>query len=167
VGLKHPNIRRKANTRSNSHKHGWEISVTLTQSAISFSEKQQISKSEYLRTQQLTFTHRMGKSDKMHGVYGAQGILLKKQLLMQGYFVKYFIIFKVRHLPREKEVFQNRIKSPRLNHLGISVVSSRFLFSKTATRLLIHHSTRLNARHFKTIFQNILKNKTLIIKSMP
>jgi hypothetical protein len=35
--------------------------VTLTRSAISFSEKQQISKGEYLRTQQPTFTHGMGK----------------------------------------------------------------------------------------------------------
>jgi hypothetical protein len=45
--------------------------VTLTRSAIPFSEKQQISKSEYLRTQQPTFIHEMGKSDIMHGVCGA------------------------------------------------------------------------------------------------
>jgi hypothetical protein len=51
--------------------------VTLTRSAISFSEKQQISKGEYLRTQQPTFTRRMGKSDIMHGICGAQVILQK------------------------------------------------------------------------------------------
>jgi hypothetical protein len=57
--------------------------VTLTQSAISFSEKQQIRKSEYLCTQQPTFTHGMGKSDIMHGICGAQDIFFaKKQLLM-------------------------------------------------------------------------------------
>jgi hypothetical protein len=39
--------------------------------------KQQISKGEYLRTQQPTFTHRMGKSDIMHGICGAQDILQK------------------------------------------------------------------------------------------
>jgi hypothetical protein len=46
---------------------------------ISFSEKQQISKSEYLRTQQPTFTHGIGKSDIMHGVCGAQDIFAEKQ----------------------------------------------------------------------------------------
>jgi hypothetical protein len=44
---------------------------------ISISEKQQISKGEYIRTQQPTFTHRMGKSDIMHGICGAQDILQK------------------------------------------------------------------------------------------
>jgi hypothetical protein len=44
---------------------------------ISFSEKQQISKGEYLHTQQPTFTHRMRKSDIMHGICGAQDILQK------------------------------------------------------------------------------------------
>jgi hypothetical protein len=51
--------------------------VTLTRSTISFSEKQQISKGDYLRTQQPTFTHGMGKSDIMHGICGAQDILQK------------------------------------------------------------------------------------------
>jgi hypothetical protein len=67
--------------------------VTLTRSAISFSEKQQISKGEYLRTQQPTFTRGMGKSNIMHGVCGAQDIL-QKAILMQGYFVKHFIFLK-------------------------------------------------------------------------
>jgi hypothetical protein len=75
--------------------------VTLTRSAISFSEKQQISKGEYLHTQQPTFTHGMGKSDIMHGIYGAQDILQKEQYLMQGYFVKHFILFKVCPLQKE------------------------------------------------------------------
>jgi hypothetical protein len=49
---------------------------------------------------------------------------------MQSYFVKYFIIFKTHPLPREQEVFQNRTKSPRLNHPEILVVSTGFHFQK-------------------------------------
>jgi hypothetical protein len=49
---------------------------------ISFSEKQQISKGEYKRTQQPTFTYGMGKLDIMHGVRGAQDILQKQQYFM-------------------------------------------------------------------------------------
>jgi hypothetical protein len=86
--------------------------VTLTRSVISFSEKQQISKGEYLRTQQPTFTRGMGKSDIMHGVYGAQDILQKQQYLMQGCFVKHFVFFKAHPLPKEQEVFQYRTKFP-------------------------------------------------------
>jgi hypothetical protein len=89
VGLKQPDICSEANQRS----------------TISFSEKQQISKSEYLCTQQPTFTHGMGKSDIMHGVCGAQDILQKEQYLMQGYFVKHFLFFKAHPLPKEQEVF--------------------------------------------------------------
>jgi hypothetical protein len=122
--------------------------VTLTQSAISFSEKQQISKGEYLRTQQPTFTHRMGKSDIMHEICGAQDILQKEQYLMQGYFVKHFIFFKVHPLPKEQEVFQYRTKSPGLNHPCISAVSHWFSFSKTSTGLPVHHSSRLNRQTF-------------------
>jgi hypothetical protein len=54
--------------------------VTLTRSP--FSEKQQISKGEYKRTQQPTFTRGMGKSDIMHGICGAQDILQKHQYFM-------------------------------------------------------------------------------------
>jgi hypothetical protein len=58
----------------------WGIVVILTRSP--FSEKQQISKGEYKRTQQPTFTHEMGKSDIMHGICGAQDILQKQQYFM-------------------------------------------------------------------------------------
>jgi hypothetical protein len=106
----------------------------------------------------------MGKSDIMHGVCGAQDIFAEKAVLMQGYFVKHFIIFKAHPLPKEKEVFQSRTKSPGLNHPGISVVSHRFSFSKTATGLPVHRSSRLNRRTFqKPLFKSILENKTLIV----
>jgi hypothetical protein len=110
--------------------------------------KQQISKGEYLRTQQSTFTHKMGKSDTVHGVCGAQDILQKEQYLMQGYFVKHFMFFKAHPLPKEQEVFQYRTKSPRLNYPGILAVSYWFSFSKTATGLPVHHSSWLNRRTF-------------------
>jgi hypothetical protein len=74
----------------------------------------------------------MEKSDIMQGVCGAQGILQKKQFLMQGYFVKHFIIFKAHPLPKEQEVFQNRTKSPGLNHPGISVDSQRVFIFKNS-----------------------------------
>jgi hypothetical protein len=48
---------------------------------ISFSEKQQISKGEYKRTQQPTFTRGMGKSDIMHGICGAQHICRNNNIL--------------------------------------------------------------------------------------
>jgi hypothetical protein len=66
--------------------------VTLTRSP--FSEKQQISKGEYKRTQQPTFTCGMGESDIMHGICGAQDILQKQQYFMQGCFVKHFVFFQ-------------------------------------------------------------------------
>jgi hypothetical protein len=78
--------------------------VTLTRSP--FSEKQQISKGEYKRTQQPTFTHEMGKSDIMHGICEAQDILQKQQYLMQGCSVKHCAFFKAHPLPKEQEVFQ-------------------------------------------------------------
>jgi hypothetical protein len=95
--------------------------VTLTRSP--FSEKQQISKGEYKRTQQPTFTRGMGKLDIIHGISGAQNILQKQQYFMHGCFVKHFIFCKVRPLPKEQEVFQYRTKSPGLNHPSISAVS--------------------------------------------
>jgi hypothetical protein len=143
------------------------IGVTLTRSSIS-SEKQQISNGEYLRTQQPTFAHGMGKSDIMHGICGAQNILQKEQYLMQGYFVKHFIFFKAHPLPKEHEVFQYRAKSPGLNHPSISAVSHWFSFSKTATGPPVHHSSQLDHRTFKTHFSKaFLENKTLIVKSTP
>jgi hypothetical protein len=67
---------------------------------ISFSEKQQISKGEYKRTQQPTFTRGMGKSDIMHGICEAQDILQKQQYLIQGCFVKLFCIFQSASSPK-------------------------------------------------------------------
>jgi hypothetical protein len=96
-------------------------SVTLTRSP--FSEKQQISKGEYKRTQQPTFTRGMGKSNIMHEICGAQDILQKQQYFMQGCFEKHFVFCKAHPLQKEQEVFQYRTKSPGLNHPGISAVS--------------------------------------------
>jgi hypothetical protein len=86
--------------------------VTLTQSAISFSEKQQISKGEYLRTQQPTFTHGMGKLDIMHRICGAQDILQTEQYLMQGYFVKHFVFFSKCILSQRSRKFFNIEPNP-------------------------------------------------------
>jgi hypothetical protein len=90
----------------------------------------------------------MGKSDIMHGIYGAQDILQKEQYLMQGYFVKHFIFLKHILSQRSRKFFQYRTKSPGLNHPGISAVSHWFSFSKTATGLPVHHSSRLNRQTF-------------------
>jgi hypothetical protein len=86
--------------------------VTLTWSAITFSEKQQISKGEYKRTQQPTFTRGMGKSDIMHGICGAQDILQKQQYFMQDCFVKHFVFFKAHPLTKEQEVFSILEQNP-------------------------------------------------------
>ena len=108
----------------------------------------------------------MGKSDIMHGICGAQDILQKQQYFMQGCFVKHFVFFKAHPLPKEQEAFQYRAKSPGLNHPGISAVSHWFSFSKTATGLPVHHSSRLNRRTFyKPFFSNaplFFENKTSI-----
>jgi hypothetical protein len=72
--------------------------VTLTRSP--FSEKQQISKGEYKRTQQPTFTHGMGKSDIMHGICGAQDILQKQQYFMQSCFEKHFVFLQSASSPK-------------------------------------------------------------------
>jgi hypothetical protein len=90
----------------------------------------------------------MGKSDIMHGTSGAQNILQKQQYFMQGCFVKHFVFCKALPLPKEQEVFQYRTKSPGLNHPGILAVSHWFSFSKAATGLPVHHSSRLNRRTF-------------------
>jgi hypothetical protein len=104
VGLKQPDIRSEANQRSNNHRQGWEQSQLLPD--LLFLKKQQISKGEYKRTQQPTFTRGMGKSDIMHGICGAQDILQKQQYFMQGCFVKHFVFFKAHPLPKEQEVFK-------------------------------------------------------------
>jgi hypothetical protein len=72
--------------------------VTLTRSP--FSEEQQISKGEYKRTQQPTFTSGMGKLDIMCGICGARDILQKQQYFMQGCFVKIFCIFQSASSPK-------------------------------------------------------------------
>jgi hypothetical protein len=66
--------------------------VTLTRSAISFSKKQQISKGEYLRTQQPTSPTEWEIREGERAIFGAQDILQKEQYLMQGYFVKHYIL---------------------------------------------------------------------------
>jgi hypothetical protein len=86
--------------------------VTLTRSTIIFSEKQQISKGEYKRTQQPTFTRGMGKSDIMHGICGAQDILQKQQYFMQGCFVKYILYFSKRILSQRSRKFFNIEQNP-------------------------------------------------------
>jgi hypothetical protein len=91
---------------------------------ISFFWKQQISKGEYKRTQQPTFTRGMGKSDIMHGICGAQDILQKQQYFMQSCFEKHFVFFAKRILSkRSRKFFSIITKSPGLNHPGISAVS--------------------------------------------
>jgi hypothetical protein len=120
--------------------------VTLTRSP--FSEKQQISKGEYKRTQQPTFTRGMGKSGIMHGICGAQDILQKQQYFMQGCFVKFLYFAKRILSQRSRKFFNIRAKSPGLKHPGISAVSHWFSFSKTAIGLPVHLSSRLNRQTF-------------------
>jgi preprotein translocase subunit SecG len=103
--------------------------VTLTRSL--FSEKQQISKGEYKRTQQPTFTRGMGKSDIMHGICGAQNILQKHQYFFAGLFLKNILYFAKRILSkRSRKFFSIITKSPGLNHPGISAVPTGFHFQK-------------------------------------
>jgi hypothetical protein len=83
--------------------------VTLTRSP--FSEKQQISKGEYKRTQQPTYTRGMGKSDIMHGICGAQDILQKQQYFMQGCFVN-ILYFSKRILSQRSRKFFNIEQNP-------------------------------------------------------
>jgi hypothetical protein len=69
---------------------------------------------------------------------------------------------KVYPLQKEREFFNIRTKSPGLNHPGISAVSHWFSFSKTATGLPVHHSSRLNRQTFlKPLFSKspFLKTK--------
>jgi hypothetical protein len=129
--------------------------VTLTRSP--FSEKQQISKGEYKRTQQPTFTRGMGKSDIMHGISGAQDILQKQQYFMQGCFVKHFVFCKAHPLQKEQEIFHYYNKIPWTKPSRYLSSSHWFSFPKTATGLPVHHSSRLNRRTFlKTTFQKHL-----------
>jgi hypothetical protein len=78
----------------------------------------------------------------------SSGYFAETAIFYAGLFCKTFCIFKAHPLPKEQEVFQYRIKSPGLNHPGISAVYHWFSFSKTATGLPVHHSSRLNRRTF-------------------
>jgi hypothetical protein len=78
----------------------------------------------------------------------SSGYLQKQQYFMQGCFEEYFVFCKAHPLQKEQEVFQYRTKSPGQNHPGILVVSHWFSFSKTATGLPVHHSSRLNRQTF-------------------
>ena len=120
--------------------------VTLTRSP--FSEKQQISKGEYKRTQQPTFTRGMGKSDIMHGICRAQDICRNNNILCRVVLKNILYFAKCILSKRSRKFFNIRTKSPGLNHPGISAVSHWFSFSKTATGLPVHHSSRLNRRTF-------------------
>jgi hypothetical protein len=91
---------------------------------------------------------RNGETDIMHGICGAQDILQKQQYFMQGCFEKHLYFAKRILSKRSRKFFSIIIKSPGLNHLGISAFSHWFSFSKTATGLPVHHSSRLNRRTF-------------------
>jgi hypothetical protein len=93
--------------------------ITLTRSP--FSKKQQISKGEYKRTQQPTFTRGMGKSDIMYGICGAQDILQKHQYFMQGCFEKHFVFLQSASSPKGAGSFSILDKTPWTKpsrHLG-------------------------------------------------
>jgi hypothetical protein len=68
-------------------------------------------------------------------------------------FCKTFSIFQSTSSPKGAGSFQYRTKSPGLNHPDISAVSHWFSFSKRATGIPVHHSSRLNLEPFKTTFQ--------------
>jgi hypothetical protein len=78
----------------------------------------------------------------------SSGYFAETTIFYVGCFVKHFVFFKAHPLPKEHEVFQYRAKSHRLNHPEISAVSHWFSFSKTATGLPVHHSSRLNRQAF-------------------
>jgi hypothetical protein len=87
----------------------------------------------------------------------SSGYFAETTIFYVGLFCKHFVFFKAHPLPKEQELFQYRTKSPGLNHPGISAVSDWFSFSKTATGLLVHHSSRLNRRTFlKPLFKSTL-----------
>jgi hypothetical protein len=85
-------------------------------------------------------------------------IFCRKSNFNAGLFCKTFY-FQNASSPKGAGSFSNRIKSPELNHPGTSIVFHKFSFSKTATGLLVHHSSWLNARPFKTVFIPFWKTK--------
>jgi hypothetical protein len=94
-------------------------------------------------------------------------IFAETTIFYAGLFLKNILYFAKRILSkRSRKFFNIGTKSPGLNHPGISAVSHWFSFSKTATGLPVHYSSRLNRRTFlKTTFLKrtfFLENKTLI-----
>jgi hypothetical protein len=83
--------------------------ITLTRSP--FSEKQQISKGEYKRTQQPTFTHGMEKSDIMHGISGAQDICRNNNILCRV-VLKNILYFAKRILSKRSKKFFSIKRNP-------------------------------------------------------
>ena len=79
----------------------------------------------------------------------SSGYFAETAIFYAELFWKTFCIFAKRILSkRSRKFFSIITKSPGLNHPGISAVSHWFSFSKTATGLLVHHSSRLNRRTF-------------------
>jgi hypothetical protein len=62
----------------------------------------------------------------------SSGYFAEITIFYAGLFCKNFVFFKAHPLPKELKVFQYRIKSPGLNHPGISAVSHWFSFSKNS-----------------------------------
>jgi hypothetical protein len=83
--------------------------ITLTRSP--FSEKQQISKGEYKRTQQPTFTRGMGKSDIMHEICGAQDICRNNNILCRV-VLKNILYFAKRILSERSRKFFSIERNP-------------------------------------------------------
>jgi hypothetical protein len=78
----------------------------------------------------------------------SSGYFAERAIFDAGLFCKTFYIFQSTFSPKGARSFQFRAKSPGLNHPGISTVSHWFSFSKTATGLPIHHSSRLDRQTF-------------------
>ena len=74
-------------------------------------------------------------------------------ILCRVVFEKHFVFCKAHPLQKEQEVFQYYNKIPWTKPSRYLSSSHWFLFSKTATGLPVHHSSRLNRRTFlKTSF---------------
>ena len=79
----------------------------------------------------------------------SSGYFAETTIFYAGLFCKTFCILQSASSPKGAGSFFNiRTKSPGLNHPGISVVSHWFSFSKIATGLPIHHSSRFNSQTF-------------------
>jgi hypothetical protein len=79
----------------------------------------------------------------------SSGYFAETIIFYAGLFCKTFCIFQSASSPKGAGSFSTLEQNPpELNHPGISVVSHWFLFSKTATGLPVHHSSRLNRQTF-------------------